>query len=186
MNLIDRYRRWRHGHGYGVHSPFAYFMVKEVVRPGKGYDYYGYAQIEDVCNAMPCNRANRKRHRQARTLLRLVARLGIRSTYLPKADIDAPYIAALKGADSRIELHCAMADMDQCDLVLSSGDYIPLQRLCEFISRPGKALGMGHVPQGWAYTLFESLPQGLMLHDTDSLIIVNRAEMQKLSYSIKL
>ena len=79
-----------------------------------------------------------------------------------------------------------MADMDQCDLVLSSGDYIPLQRLCEFISGPGKALAMRQVPQGWADTLFESLPQGLMLHDTDSLIIVNRAEMQKLSYSIKL
>lgn len=186
MRLIDRYRRWRHGHGYGVHSPFAYFMVKEVVHPDKEYDYYGYADIDDACNTMPCNRHSRRVRRHAHTLLRLVSRLNVCSAYLPKADADAPYLAALKAANSHIELHSAMADLNRCDLVLSSDDYIPLQRLCEFISLPGKTLGMRHLPHGWAKSLFESLPQGLMLHDYDSLIIVNRPDMQKVAYSIKL
>lgn len=40
MGLSRWYKRWRHGHGYGVHSPFAYRMVREVLRPPNSYAYY--------------------------------------------------------------------------------------------------------------------------------------------------
>ncbi|MDE6333696.1 MAG: hypothetical protein K2L77_03515 [Muribaculaceae bacterium] len=40
MGLSRWYKRWRHGHGYGVHSPYAYRMVREVLRPPHGYAYY--------------------------------------------------------------------------------------------------------------------------------------------------
>lgn len=40
MRLFSLYRRWRHSRGYGVHSPFAYRIVKEVVAPTSGYTYY--------------------------------------------------------------------------------------------------------------------------------------------------
>jgi len=169
-----------------VHSPFAYLIVKEVVRPGKGYDYYGYEGINDACAAMPhgCRRRHMRRH--ARILLRLVARLGIRSAYLPKAGIDGPYIAALRAANSAIELHSAGTDINRCDLVLTAGDYIPLDRLRDFISRDGKVIGMRDVPQGWADALFASLSHGLMLRDRDSFIMANRPDMQKLKYLIRL
>lgn len=41
MNLWKSYLRWRHSKGYGVHSPYAYRFVKDVVSPG-GYGYYAY------------------------------------------------------------------------------------------------------------------------------------------------
>lgn len=45
MGLIDSYKCWRHGHGFGVHSPFAYRMVREVLRPGRVYAYYAYKSL---------------------------------------------------------------------------------------------------------------------------------------------
>lgn len=186
MTLMDRYRRWRHGHGYGVHSPFAYLMVKEVVRPGNGYDYYGYDCINEACAAMPRDHRHRHMRRHARILLRLVARLDIRSAYLPKSSIDGPYVVSLHAANSAIELHCNGTDMNRCDLVLTAGDYIPLDRLHDFISRDGKVIGMYDVPPGWADALFDFLPHGLMLRDHNSFILINRPDMQKLMYLIRL
>lgn len=39
-SLLSLYKRWRHTRGFGVHSPFAYRIVKEVVHPPRGYAYY--------------------------------------------------------------------------------------------------------------------------------------------------
>ncbi len=39
------YKRWRHGHGFGVHSPYAYRMVREVLRPSHDTGYYVYKEI---------------------------------------------------------------------------------------------------------------------------------------------
>lgn len=41
----DWYKRWRHGHGFGVHSPFAYRMVREVLRPSHDTAYYAYDDL---------------------------------------------------------------------------------------------------------------------------------------------
>lgn len=38
--LFDLYKRWRHTRGFGVHSPFAYRLVTEGVRPARGYVYH--------------------------------------------------------------------------------------------------------------------------------------------------
>lgn len=45
MGLIDKYKRWRHGRGYGIHSPYAYEMVREVLNPPRIYAYYAYHEI---------------------------------------------------------------------------------------------------------------------------------------------
>ena len=45
--ISETYKRWRHTRGYGVHSPFAYSLVKEVVRPGRKYGHYGYEEIDN-------------------------------------------------------------------------------------------------------------------------------------------
>lgn len=38
--MITGYRAWRHTHGYGVHSPYAYMLVTEVLDLPGGYAYY--------------------------------------------------------------------------------------------------------------------------------------------------
>ncbi|MCH5235942.1 MAG: hypothetical protein J1E16_11675 [Muribaculaceae bacterium] len=62
------YLRWRHSKGYGVHSPYAYRFITEVLRPGN-YGYYAYDHLTTL------NR-NFKEHRssffrEARFLIRL-------------------------------------------------------------------------------------------------------------------
>jgi hypothetical protein len=51
--IINYLSRWRHGKGFGIHSPFAYRFVTEVLR--EQLHYYGYARI-----------AEHYRHRQHR------------------------------------------------------------------------------------------------------------------------
>lgn len=43
LKLQLAYSRWRHGHGFGIHSPFAYRFVTEVLR--QGYGYYAYLRL---------------------------------------------------------------------------------------------------------------------------------------------
>ena len=40
MGLIDNFQRFRHSRGFGIHSPFAYRLVKEAICPQRGYVYY--------------------------------------------------------------------------------------------------------------------------------------------------
>lgn len=46
MSISEWYKRWRHGRGFGVHSPFAYRMVREVLRPSGEYAYYAYDEVK--------------------------------------------------------------------------------------------------------------------------------------------
>ncbi len=39
--------RWRHRHGFGVHSPFAYQLIREVITPRRIYCYYAEEETED-------------------------------------------------------------------------------------------------------------------------------------------
>lgn len=43
LNAINR---WRHRHGFGVHSPAAYRLVTEVVHPRRNYVYYAEHRID--------------------------------------------------------------------------------------------------------------------------------------------
>lgn len=45
MGLWKCYIRWRHSKGFGVHSPYAYRFVTDVLRPGH-YRYYSYQEVD--------------------------------------------------------------------------------------------------------------------------------------------
>ena len=45
--LFDVYKRWRHSRGFGVHSPYAFRFVTDVVRPGS-YGFYAYDKLETL------------------------------------------------------------------------------------------------------------------------------------------
>lgn len=47
MGFWDFYLRWRHSKGFGVHSPYAYKFVTDVVNPGK-YGYYAYKRLDRI------------------------------------------------------------------------------------------------------------------------------------------
>lgn len=66
FSIIDR---WRHTRGYGVHSPLAYRIVKECIRPDTAYGYYSDDIIDHELHDHP------RARRQARLLVRLAAQL---------------------------------------------------------------------------------------------------------------
>lgn len=43
-NLVRRYKRWRHGRGFGIHSPFAYDFITLTLR--ERLPYYAYDIID--------------------------------------------------------------------------------------------------------------------------------------------
>lgn len=45
MSILATYRAWRHRKGYGVHSPYGYMLVTEILSLPKGYAYYDEALL---------------------------------------------------------------------------------------------------------------------------------------------
>lgn len=178
--IAESYKRWRHTRGYGVHSPYAYSVVKEVVRPGRRYAYYGY---DDIDNAIDSN-AVRHARRMATTLLRLAAFLRTDTAFIPRTENSSLYLTALKAANSKIKITSAVQEASRCKLVCSTSDLVPLDTLKSLIRTQGRAIAIFNAPDGWKDRLFEEIGEGLMLHGSHNLIVISRPGMQKVSYSV--
>lgn len=74
------YKRWRHGRGFGVHSPLAYALVMDVLRKQHGYAYHA-EQAPNLGGGVLCNA-------RARMLVRLAAFADVRTADV--SHIDAP------------------------------------------------------------------------------------------------
>lgn len=100
------WRRLRHGRGFGVHSPFAYRFIREVLR--ERCAYYGYTTADAVAAAWPAGR------RGARLLLRVAAfaqpRLVLLACPAPMASAAASIVAA--AAPHAAPAPCACSDAD--------------------------------------------------------------------------
>ncbi len=174
------FQRWRHAHGYGVHSPFGYQLVSRAVCPGS-YAWYGY---EDIENSIPHGISRRVR-REARMFLRLVATLTPQSVVIPNG-IEAPYLAALHAADSRIKTTHAMCSAAECELICTHGDFVPLDIIKTSLQIPGHWVTVRDVPEGWDDEIFEALPQGLVFRGKHNLLVIHRPGMQKILYPMSI
>lgn len=73
-------RRWRHTHGYGVHSPLAYTIVKECIRHDKRYGFYSDPYLDFEYHE------DRRGLRRARLIIRLLNLLRPSHVWMPAAD----------------------------------------------------------------------------------------------------
>ena len=81
MNYALNYiRRWRHTRGYGVHSPLAFRIVKECIRPDSRYGFYCDEYLEFEYHG------NRRGLRHARLTIRLLNLLRPTDVWMPDAD----------------------------------------------------------------------------------------------------
>lgn len=62
--ITSRLKRWRTAHGFGVHSPFAYYFITRVLR--ERLPYYDFDLLPPICR-------DEIRRNHARMLFRLVA-----------------------------------------------------------------------------------------------------------------
>lgn len=122
--MIDLYRRLRHTYGFGVHSPLAYRLVREVLNPRRGLAWYGYEDIDLWFDHKTGGAKDTGRYalmsslrRDACLLLRLATFLGVRKVWLAG---NAPSVmeVALKGADSRMKIYRKRSDMMKAELIV--------------------------------------------------------------------
>lgn len=174
------FQRWRHSHGYGVHSPFGYQLVTRVIRPGH-VAYYGYADIDHALSGPHIGRLRR----EARMLLRLAAMLNPASIFLQNGAHPA-YQAAVRALGTHTRIIRTPRQAATCDMICSLGDFIPLDTLGQALSTPGHCVALRDVPDGWADRLFDALPQGVMFSGPHNVLLINRDGMQKINYPVSI
>lgn len=179
--ISDSYKRWRHTRGYGVHSPFAYKIVKEVLRQKNGYSYYAYNRISHSRKDSDTS----EHFRMAKTLLRLASTLNVKNVFLPSGTSPL-YHTALKGANSKMLISSATANLKNCMLICSSGDYLHLDVLREHLKSQNHIIALKDAPAGWRNELFDSLNEGVMFYGKKNILIICHSGMQKVKYSIQI
>lgn len=80
IQISDFISRWRHTRGYGVHSPLAYRIVKECIRPDNRYGFYSDAYLDFEFHD------DRKGLRNAKLALRIINLLHPKRIWIPAAD----------------------------------------------------------------------------------------------------
>ena len=126
--MLDSCRRLRHSFGFGVHSPFAFRFVRDVVRAPRSSRYYCHEELHSLLRRLP-----RQRRLTSKLIFRLAARMGFRHVYISGGTDDAIENAlypALRNAAFRvgIPMHpspgtLAICRADELSLAFTAADW---------------------------------------------------------------
>ena len=178
MTIGERFRRWRATKGYGVHSPLAFRLLGNVVKPQRNVMYYGEERLIHEFDSDPDLR-------RARLLLRLVAEL--QPSYVWKApglpDIYDRAVGYGGGAVRIYDGKIFPVEIRNSDLVVLHGK-TPKAADIKKMMVPGKTvIGFGLKP-GAVSRILAALDGGPALDGVESFIAVNRAGEEAPVYQI--
>lgn len=159
--MFEWYKRWRHSRGYGVHSPSAYRLVMEVIRPSTLYAYYAYPLLHSLAGG----------EYSARELKLL---------YRVLVDFH-PTTVCINGSDTlKSVVQLALPEAEICAAGVGKADFAVVGRDCEecpvppcgceaafFFGRRHKALDM----------MTEGMRRGHIFLGKRHALIVNRADL---------
>lgn len=118
---LDFINRWRHTHGYGVHSPLAFRIVKECIRPDAAYAYYADEVADHELHDHP------RARRQARLLIRLQAQLPTDRLLATGADPRTAFLLPAPAADPTLMVCFGKGPHPECPfkptLTIAGRDY---------------------------------------------------------------
>lgn len=131
-------KRWWRGHGFGVHSPFAFRFITEVLRCDSGYAYYAYDELKRQWMSAPSG------ERMSWRRMAAIYRVGVRF---------APAPVALRGDDpyglasAAIAMASGSADIPAEDTVVSVWADITTGGWPEAVSamKRGMSFSDGHI-----------------------------------------
>lgn len=179
MFLWQTYLRWRHSRGYGVHSPYGFRFINEVMRPGD-YAYYSYHELETLLLENQCCSSTNRRNGEF--LIRLIRFLDTRRLVVRCSDPGFYKIVALA---SNIEFQNLSSEnkisFKKGDLLLTEG---------EGEEQIGEAIGEGIPvycinPGKLERELLESpIGNGLLIDWRKKKLLIPRQEMQYVSYRV--
>lgn len=187
--ISKAYLRWRHSRGYGVHSPFAYGLVKNAISPGPAYSYYGYHDIDAVLERCHAGRYPRLRN-DARLLLRIMTALGSRRLIVAAEPRDV-FAAAGKGAGAAtLTAHGGrLPALAPGDFVVARGDSLTSDAVTSAIRQGVAVMAIepsdsvrqfpGDSGQGSPF-------DGLLLTGKHITIAIPNPDMRFVSYTMKM
>ncbi|MDE5554651.1 MAG: hypothetical protein K2J10_05650, partial [Muribaculaceae bacterium] len=114
LNLARRYKRWRHGRGFGIHSPFAYDFITRTLR--ERLPYYAYTKLDALAAAQ---RLGASEQRRLRLIFRIAVRFNPPSAAIIGNRNDSLQKVALKSVRRDINLN---ADVPEADLIIVNDD----------------------------------------------------------------
>ncbi|MCH5233234.1 MAG: hypothetical protein J1E78_06295 [Muribaculaceae bacterium] len=183
-SIFKSYLRWRHSKGYGVHSPFAFRFVNEVVKSGI-YGFYGYSEIDHeilIEKGVPPRLRN-----EMRLLLRILNFLDI------KRVVSIMPIPRFVSATATILNIPCIACNNQTKFKFNKGDILILP---EPAPEMPQEIIMSAIETGvTVYALKPSaseeaiirkpIAKGLLLTGKNKLILIPRQEMEYVDYDVK-
>lgn len=184
MNLWKEYLRWRHSKGFGVHSPYAYRFITDVLNPGR-YGYYAYNQLHQLSRGQSIDRGDF--YNKAEFLIRLAIFLHTKRiiSYGTKSPVAQIVSRALKivyyGCDVNSKLTFKPGDL----LIIPKGvdPEATLINMAIENNVPVFALNPGIQLRN---ILKLPIKKGVLFTGKTKMLLIPREEMEYLSYPINL
>ena len=178
-SLLKACARKRHSRGFGIHSPYAFQFVNDVIRP-KDYGYYAYDLIDDNAS-LKGNEA-----REAKWFVRLFVFLNTHRVLITGSYPEAATIAAKSLGKKFVILKPGKPKEFKTGdiLIISSQDCNS-----ELIDKAEKTLTpilALHAGPRLNETLCRPLEKGLLLRGRKKILLIPREEMDYVSYEINL
>lgn len=172
----------KHIRGHGVHSPFAYMLVTDVVRPRSIYGYYGYHDIDCADARDPHMIATSTGPVDAARLSRLLLR--VTSVTNPSTAFISPSLPAIlktgiMAASANIRISRRVTPGILPDLTVVESTHPLVERLPEILSRDGSVAVITGADPAVADRIYSTLHEGLLLESRRCLLFFARAGMQK-------
>lgn len=165
LDLARRYKRWRHGRGFGIHSPFAYDFITTTLR--ERLPYYAYSKLDALA-------AEKQQGASVQRRLRLIFRIAVRFNPTTAAIIGVRNASLQKVALKELRRDINLkSSLDKADLVIVNEDLSPGLVLREGLVYifPDSRCGGATVCE----TLWQSMPYGMRFDNSKgfSIIVAN-------------
>ena len=170
LRIMNWIRRWRHTRGYGVHSPLAFSIVKECIRPDRRYCFYCDAYLDFEYHE------DRRGLRHARMIIRLLNLLRPNHVWMP--DADKRIVTAIKMIMPKLRIATQNVCPKDTDFIISfnRNDIAALWHKMDDLGECG-LLASGNtvgIPENFT----------LAIEAKDFCILLRRYGMQKLMYEV--
>lgn len=178
MSLKSWWLRSRASRGYGVHSPLAFKLVGNVIRPPRNVAYYGEEKLLGY-------NATTTEIRRARLLLRFVAEMGPSAVWTPGPlpDIFKDAVS-MAGCVVRIYEGDATAGPDTAQMTVVYGHRIKKAMLRKVMT-PGRSLIGFSLTPAMIKAIVGEMKGGVVLEWGNGLIAVNTSDESIHYYQVK-
>lgn len=180
-SIAGAYKRWRHSRGFGVHSPFAYNLVTNAIRPG-AYSYYGYDLIDDIL-LDPNTPTGRWQKRDARLLLRILVTLGCRHLWIAPPG-QPVFHAAANGAGAECHNFSTEVPDGKDNFLLLWKDGCDTKAVESWLAKGIPLMAINPSPEISAL-VGKMVKRGTVFSGTRITVAIPREEMALAEYSMK-